>query len=96
MGKLTYAFAGPLWRHGSGWQFISVPAQMSAEIRRLLQNEEEGWGRLKAVAQIGDTSWKTAIWFDTKQQTYLLPVKKEIREKNKIENGQTVSVSLFL
>lgn len=69
---------------------------MSAEIRRLLQNEEEGWGRLKAVAQIGDTSWKTAIWFDTKQQTYLLPVKKEIREKNKIENGQTVSVSLFL
>jgi hypothetical protein len=42
-------------------------------------------GRLKATAQIGDSIWKTAIWFDTKLNTYLLPLKAAIRKKELIE-----------
>jgi hypothetical protein len=54
---------------------------MSKEIRNYSQNEEEAWGRLKVTAKIGDSKWETAIWFDTKADAYLLPLKPEIQKK---------------
>lgn len=67
-------------RQGS-WYFVSVPHELAKEIRNYLKSKEEGWGRLKATAKIGNTEWATAIWFDTKMNTYLLPIKAEIRKK---------------
>lgn len=39
---------------------------------------------LKATARIGNTEWQSAIWFDTKADVYLLPLKAELRKKEKI------------
>ena len=39
------------------------------------------------TAKTGNTQWETAIWFDTKLDTYLLPLKAEIRKKEKIEES---------
>ncbi len=69
---------------------------MSIEIRSALKSEEEGWGRLKAVAKIGNTEWKTAIWFDSKNETYLLPLKAEVRKKENIEVGKNIEVAIWL
>lgn len=35
---------------------------------------------MKATAKKGNTKWQTAIWFDTKQDTYLLPLKAIVRK----------------
>ena len=80
--KIKYEFSAKMWRDASpgGWYFVSLPKSMSKEIREHLQWQEEGWGRMKAFAQIGEIKWETAIWFDTKMETYLLPVKAEIRK----------------
>lgn len=96
--KIKYEFSAECWQHASpgGWYFISLPKTIAQEIRAALQTEEEGWGRLKATAQIGNSQWKTAIWFDTKQNTYLLPLKAEIRKKEAIFIGQTLQVMLLL
>ena len=69
---------------------------MSKEIRDNLKDEEEGWGRLKAGAEIGNTKWDTAIWFDTKRKTYLLPIKAEIRKKEKLETDMEVQVRVWI
>lgn len=97
-GKINYTFSGLVWQHNGpgGWHFISLPKALSTEIRDALRSEEEGWGRLKATATIGGSEWETAIWFDTKQQAYLLPIKGAIRDREKIKTGGTVSVSLWL
>jgi hypothetical protein len=29
-------------------------------------------GRIKASAKIGETDWEIAIWYDKKQETYLI------------------------
>lgn len=50
------------------------------EIRSMLGWQEEGWGRLKVRARVGQTSWDTAMWYDTKAQTYLLPLKASVRK----------------
>ncbi len=96
-GKIRYEFISPMWKHTStgSWYFISLPIDTSKEIREALQWQEEGWGRMKVVAEIGEIQWKTSIWFDTKMQRYLLPVKAEIRKKSNIKCDQDITLSLM-
>ena len=95
---IKYEFEAKPWLHNGpgGWHFVSLPVALSTEIRMFSKSAEEGWGRLKATAQIGETKWKTAIWFDGKSQTYLLPLKAEIRKKEKIDLKQAVEVILWV
>jgi len=43
-----------------------------------------------------DSNWNTAIWFDTKHHTYLLPIKSEIRKNEKIELNQMLEITLWI
>lgn len=95
-GKIKYDFSAAIWKHSAGWQFVSLPITISKEIRQNLKWQEEGWGRLKATAQIGSTKWETAIWFDTKSDAYLLPLKADIRKKEKLESGQTIAATVWV
>lgn len=96
--KIKYEFSAKVWQYAAtgGWHFVSLPQTISKEIRENLKWQEEGWGRLKAVAQIGNISWETAIWFDTKQDTYLLPLKAEIRKKGNLQIDDTIQVQVWL
>ncbi|MGC9352760.1 MAG: DUF1905 domain-containing protein [Mariniphaga sp.] len=98
IGKIEYKFSAEIWQYAApnGWYFVSLPVHFSKEIRENLKWQEEGWGRLKATAKIGASTWKTAIWFDTKMNTYLLPLKSEIRKKENLERGRTVEVTLWI
>lgn len=96
-GKVKYEFSAKTWHYGSvGWYFVTLPVEMSQEIRNLFKTEEEGWGRLKMEAQIGKTVWKTAIWFDTKNNSYLLPLKAEIRKKENLSVNQDINVVIYI
>ena len=79
-----------------GWTFVSLPKELSIEIRENFQHFEEGWGRMKIMAKTGNSEWATSIWFDTKQDTYLLPLKGEIRKKENIELGKEVEIVISI
>ena len=51
---------------------------------------------MKATAMIGETRWESAIWFDTKMDCYLLPIKAEIRKRTQIELGQDTKMSIWV
>lgn len=95
---VNYEFEAKPWRYNgpNGWYFISLPIDFSIEIRQNFKSEEEGWGRLKATAKIGETEWKTAIWFETKSNTYLLPLKAEVRKNEAIELGVSIDVIVWI
>ena len=95
---LKYEFTATPWHYASqgGWYFVSLPAEMAKEIRENLQWQEEGWGRLKAKARTGNSEWNTAIWFDTKRMTYLLPLKAEIRKKENMAASREISVTIWI
>ena len=97
-GKIKYEYTATLWQHQApgGWYFVSLPKQISKEIREHLQWQEEGWGRMKARAQIADVQWETAIWFDTKHDTYILPVKAEIRKKAQLTLNQSITMCVWV
>jgi hypothetical protein len=96
--KIKYEFSAKIWQHSSpvGRYFVSLPAELSNEIRANVKWQEEGWGRLKANAKMGNSNWNTAIWFDTKHHTYLLPIKSEIRKNEKIELNQMLEITLWI
>ena len=96
--KIEYRFSAEPWQFTGpgGWIFVSLPKKLANEIRDHLKGEEEGWGRLKVTAKLGSSEWNTAIWFDTKADTYLLPLKADIRRKEKVELGKKVEVALFI
>lgn len=94
MDNTGISFSAKVWY--SEWYFITVPNDISKQIREHFKLFEEGWGRLKVVALTGNTEWKTALWFDTKSQTYLLPVKKEVRIKEKIGIGTEIMVEIWI
>ena len=76
--------------------FVSLPKDISKEIRDNLKWQEEGWGRMKASVLIKNIEWDTAIWFDTKMDTYLLPVKSVIRKKANLELNDLIDVSISI
>lgn len=94
--ELVYSFKGELWKAKGpgGWHFVTLPSAVSTKIRRVHANSEEGWGRLKTRAKIKRSCWETAIWFDRKANSYMLPVKAVIRKKEKLEVGAYLGVRL--
>jgi len=51
---------------------------------------------MKAKVKISGTLWHTAIWYDTKLNAYILPLKADIRKKEKIEIGNILNVELMV
>lgn len=95
---IKYAFTAKTWQYTGpgGWHFVSLPCELAKEIRNALKSEEQGWGRLKAIVKIGNSEWRTAIWFDTKLNTYLLPLKAEIRKKENLQIGNIIKVVVWI
>lgn len=93
-----YSFRGKVWKHrgSAGWYFVTLPKTLSKAIRNDHGLSEEGWGRLKANASTSDCKWKTAIWFDSKVMSYLLPIKVSVRKAAEISAGSSISVTLHL
>jgi len=96
--QYTFVGAPRFYNEGDayGWHFISFPRGLAKEVRDNHKLQEEGWGRMKAIARIGGSEWSTAIWFDTKNDTYLLPVKAEIRRKEGVVIGQDIDVAVWV
>lgn len=92
----SHSFSGLLWKYDgpAGWCFVTLTKSLSSEIRKTHQTSEEGWGRLKTLVTIGDTNWMTSIWFDTKHEAYLLPIKLSVRKKEKLAIGESIQGTL--
>lgn len=97
-GKIKYEFSVKIWQYTgpNGWHFVSLPVDIALEIRQNLKWQEEGWGRMKALAQIKLSQWTTAIWFDKKQNTYLLPLKASIRKQENLKVDDDVKIFLWI
>jgi hypothetical protein len=81
------------WEGKSAWHFISVPQEESDEIRER-PRMARGFGSVRVSVRVGTSTWKTSIFPDSKSGSYLLPVKKAVRESEGISPGDTVEVEL--
>lgn len=82
------------WQSESAWHFITVPKSVSRDIRLLSQGQRNAFSSLRVIAKIGETEWRTSVFADTKSDAFLLPVKADVRRRQKIGHGDKVSVTL--
>ena len=66
--------------------------ELSQEIRIVNADRKKGWGSIPVVATIGKTQWRTSVF--PYNGSYLLPLKAEVRKKEKIVEDVTVKVTL--
>ena len=94
----SYSFEAELWLYPgeAGWHFLTLPAAIADDIREQSTGASMAFGSIKVTAEIAGNSWQTSLFRDTKSASYLLPVKKAIRDKARISTGDVVRVRLNL
>lgn len=80
------------WRGPAPFFFIPTPDKESSDIKLIANRITYGWGVIPATVTIGDTTIKTALF--PKDGKYLVPLKKDFREKELLELGDKVKVKL--
>ncbi|MGH2567933.1 MAG: DUF1905 domain-containing protein [Bacteroidota bacterium] len=93
---LTLKCRSRLWLYPGpgGWHFITLPTKLARLIKISQHGVRRGWGSLRVKATIGRTTWKTSIFPDRKSNSYILPVKADVRKKESIEEGDPVLLIL--
>ncbi len=91
------SFQSKVWLYSgmAAWHFITVPKDLSAQIK-LESGPDQIRGMVKVEITVGKTSWKTSLFWDKKEAAYLLPLKADIRKKENILVGDTLSLTLKL
>ena len=78
----------------AAWRFISLPQALASEVKVKFGKMKKGWGSIPVLVMVGKTTWETSIFPDKKSQTYLLPMKLEVRKKEGIMDGDKIAVCL--
>jgi Domain of unknown function (DUF1905) len=94
----SYSFKAELWLYPgeAGWHFLTVPADIADDIHEQRAGASKAFGSVSVTAQIAGHSWQTSLFADQKAGSYLLPVKKAIRDKARIREGDDVAVCLSI
>ncbi|MDQ7993209.1 MAG: DUF1905 domain-containing protein [Propionicimonas sp.] len=83
------------WRsREDSWYFAHVPAGDSAELRGL-PLPRRGFGSLRVRVTIGTSAWQTSVFPDSDGR-YALPLKRQVREREGLEEGDTVRIAIEL
>lgn len=86
-----------MWQGKGAWHFITLPQDKSEEIKFFSENRQgkrRGWGAVRVQATIGNTAWETSIFPHVKADAYILPIKMDVRKKEKIAAEDNVKVTL--
>lgn len=97
--KNVFKMKGKVWLYPTekaAWHFVTLPKKQSVQIKKLFGVLERGWGSLPVNVTVGKTRWKTSIFPDRKAGAYLLPLKTDVREKEKIKSGDTIAFLIEL
>lgn len=93
---MKYKFSAEVWLYnGPGaWHFITLPQDIADEIRDIFGTNRRGWGSIRVLVTIGKSSWNTSIFPDKKSNSYLLPIKAQIRQENSLTDGDKIKLKL--
>ena len=99
MVDINFTFTGKCWewQGKASWHFITLPQDKSEEIKFFSDNhfgKRRGWGSVRVSVNIGGTVWDTSIVPSGSLDAYILPIKAEVRKKQKIVAGDDVEVAL--
>ena len=95
--KSTFSFDNVLYEAAAEapWVFVTLPIAMADEISESVPRRA-GFGSVRVTARIGETEWRTSLFLSKPDRSYVLPVKRAVREREEIDVGDTVHVTICL
>lgn len=95
MEEPVFEFTSELWLYpgDAGWHFLTLPEGVADDLDDLV-GERAGFGSIPVEVTIGSSTWKTSLFPDTKAGSFVLPVKRAIRQRERLEVDARVSVRL--
>jgi len=93
----NFEFDADLWLYpgDAGWVFVTLPTDVADDILDEAPSTG-GFGSVKVAVRIGDTEWSTSLFPDKESASYVLPVKRAVRDAEDLTIGDSVSVGLGL
>lgn len=93
---MVIEFSGNIvyWRGPAPWYFVAIPDQSSNDLNAISRFVTYGWGVIPVRARIGKTEWKTSLF--PKDGRYLVPIRVSVREAEKLEIGDEVTIRLVV
>lgn len=79
--------------------FTGEPAEAIAThavLQRLEFGTRRGFGSVKVMARIGETSWKSSVFPQNKQSEWILLVSKKVMRAEDLAAGEAIGVELEL
>ena len=95
--KKVFKFKTEVWIYPSetaAWHFVTLPKEQAKKIKSVFGANSRGFGSLPVSVTIGKTNWQTSIFPEKRSESYILPIKSEVRRKEGISAGDKVSFSL--
>ena len=94
--KQMYRIKAKVWLYSgiADWHFVTVPVTTSKQIKKRHGLAARGWGSLRVSVTLGKSQWKTSIFPDKKANAYVLPLKADIRAKEKVRAGNSIAFRL--
>lgn len=91
-----FEFTAQLWRHPGedGWHFVTLPQELAGELRDLFAGAHRPFGSLAVEVTIGETTWTTSLFADSRSGSYLLPVKAAVRRAQRLDAGADIAVTI--
>jgi hypothetical protein len=98
MAMPAYEVTAKVWRyHGKGgWHFVALPVEVADELAPRHAHEHRAFGALRVRPSLGSTTWTTSLFKDTRTASYLLPVKAAVRNRERIGDGDPVTIRIEL
>ncbi len=82
------------WKSDAAWFFVTVPVEVAEPLSdSAAPGPRRGFGAVKVRVTVGGTTWTTSV-FPQKDGTYVLPVKKGVRQAEGLDDGDEVTVDL--
>jgi hypothetical protein len=92
---MAYTFTAELWRWDArdAWFFVSLPVDVADELEDQA-GTRKGFGSIRVTVEIGSSRWSTSVFPDSKQGTFVLPIKRAVREREGLAEGDRVRIRL--
>jgi hypothetical protein len=94
-----HAFSAELWEHSpeepGSWHFVTLPVELAEDIR-LEAGPTAGFGSVRVEARTGRSTWRTSLFPEAGTGSFVLPVKRSVRDAEGLHAGATCEVALTL
>lgn len=90
-------FTAQLWEYQgeAPWVFVTLPEE-DADVIEERVPDRRGFGSVKVTVVIGDSEWNTSLFPDKESGSFVLPVKRAIREAEGLSIGESAEITVVI